>query len=65
INLARTQSAKMHELKAVTALGELLMAQGQAAQAREQLAPLLQWFSAAPNVPDIARARALLASVAT
>ncbi len=51
----------MHELKAVTALSELFLEQGHATQAREQLAPLLQWFSAAPNVPDIARARALLA----
>jgi TOMM system kinase/cyclase fusion protein len=63
IDIAREQSAKILELKAVSSLSELLVERGQAAQARDLLAPLVQGFSNAPNVPDIARARALLARI--
>jgi TOMM system kinase/cyclase fusion protein len=61
VDIARQLSARMHELKAVSALCELLVEQGQATQARELLAPVVQGFSTALDVPDIARARALLA----
>jgi len=60
IGVARAQSARMLELKAASALGELLLAQGQPARARDELEPVLQWFKNAPGIPDIAHARALL-----
>jgi TOMM system kinase/cyclase fusion protein len=65
LELARQQSARMLELKATNALCELLVEQGQAAKAREQLAPLLQWFSESLDIPDIAHARALLEKART
>jgi TOMM system kinase/cyclase fusion protein len=60
IELARTQTAKMLEMKATVGLCELLRERGQKAEIRQHLAPLLQWFTEGLDMPDIVRARALL-----
>jgi TOMM system kinase/cyclase fusion protein len=60
LDVARAQSAKMLELKAAIALGELLVAQGQSARVKEDLAPLVQWFEDSGDIPDIVQARAIL-----
>ncbi len=63
IDVARKQGAKMLELKAAISLSELLKEQGQGAEARQYLAPLLQWFTEGLDMPDILRARALVAEL--
>ena len=58
--LARERSAKMLELRAALPLCRLQLRRGQAAQARELLAPLYARFTEGFDEPDLVRARALL-----
>jgi len=61
IDVARTQTARMMELKATISLYELLQERGQVGAAvRQQLSSLLQDFTEGLDMPDILRARALL-----
>jgi len=60
VDVARTQAARMWELKALVALCELLQEQGEATEARRQLSSLLQWFTEGLDMPAILRARELL-----
>jgi TOMM system kinase/cyclase fusion protein len=64
MDVARQQAAKMLELKAANALCELWQERGQAAQARELLTPLLEWFTEGLQTPHVSHARTLLGQLA-
>jgi predicted ATPase len=63
ISIAREQSAKLFELRAVTSLARLQSDRGASEVAAELLRPLLAWFSGGPEIPDVREARALLADL--
>ena len=60
IEIARTQSARMWELRATTSLARLLDEQGKRAEARDLLAPLYGWFTEGFDTADLKDAKALL-----
>jgi TOMM system kinase/cyclase fusion protein len=60
IATAQSQGAKMLELKAVTALGELLRERGRLSEAREMLAPLAKGITEGLGTPELVRAKGLL-----
>ena len=60
IEIARTQSARMWELRATTSLARLLDEQGKRAEARELLAQLYGWFTEGFDTADLKDAKALL-----
>jgi class 3 adenylate cyclase/predicted ATPase len=57
---ARTQSAKLWELRASCSLAHLWSDQGKRAEARELLAPIYGWFTEGFDMPDLKEAKALL-----
>ncbi len=64
LTVAREQSAKAWELRAVTSLCRLYQATGQATQsaaARAQLTEVYAWFTEGFDTPDLQKAAALLA----
>jgi predicted ATPase len=63
ISIAREQSARLFELRAVTSLARLQSDRGASEVAAELLRPLLAWFSGGPEIPDVREARALLADL--
>jgi tetratricopeptide (TPR) repeat protein len=63
IETAQRYGARLAELRATAALCRLLREQGRGAQARPRLAALLDWFAEAPDIPDLAAARELLAAL--
>lgn len=58
--VARAQQALAWELRCSTSLARLLMAQGQARQARSLLQPVLDRFVEGHQLPDLLQAQALL-----
>jgi DNA-binding winged helix-turn-helix (wHTH) protein/class 3 adenylate cyclase/tetratricopeptide (TPR) repeat protein len=60
ITLARYQSAKSFEIRAVMSLGHLLQQQGKPAAARQMLAEIYNWFTEGFDTPDLRDAKALL-----
>lgn len=64
LDMARTQGAKLWELRIATDLASLLRAQGEHAAAHGDLAPVCSWFPADLVLPDLMAARAMLASLA-
>ncbi|HME25821.1 MAG TPA: AAA family ATPase [Acetobacteraceae bacterium] len=60
IDIARSQSAKLFELRAATSLARLWSDQGRRATARELLRPIYGWFSQGADTPDVREARSLL-----
>ena len=67
ITVAREQTARSWELRAVLSLCQLRQAEGTPAQfeaARQQLAELLAWFSEGWDTPDLQAAAALVAETA-
>ncbi len=60
IEIARRQSAKSLELRAVTSLSRLLQKQGKKAEARQILAEVYGWFTEGFDTPDLKEAKALL-----
>jgi tetratricopeptide (TPR) repeat protein len=60
LSIARKQGAKMLELKALTALGELLREQGRAAEVHELLSSQVQGFTEGLEAPELVQARELL-----
>jgi class 3 adenylate cyclase/predicted ATPase len=60
IDLARQQSAKSLELRAVTSLSRLLRSQGNCDEARQMLAEIYGWFTEGFDTADLKEAKALL-----
>ena len=60
IEVARRQSAKSLELRAVMSLARLWQQQGKATEARELLAPVYDWFTEGFDTADLKDARILL-----
>jgi class 3 adenylate cyclase/DNA-binding winged helix-turn-helix (wHTH) protein/tetratricopeptide (TPR) repeat protein len=63
ISLARHQSAKSLELRAVMSLSHLWQRQGKQAAARQMLAESYSWFTEGFDTPDLQEAQALLAAL--
>ena len=64
IAIAKEQSARSPVLLASLALAKLLQSTGRTVEAHAVLAPALEGFSPTPEMPQIAEAQALLASLA-
>jgi class 3 adenylate cyclase/predicted ATPase len=60
IAIARTQRARMWELRAATSLARLWQDQGKNAEARDLLAPVYDWFAEGFDTADLRDAQALL-----
>jgi predicted ATPase len=60
IEIARTQSARMWELRATTSLARLLDEQGRRDEARTMLAEIHGWFTEGFDTADLKDAKALL-----
>jgi TOMM system kinase/cyclase fusion protein len=63
IEIARTQGARMLELKVLIDLAELLKERGRLAEVRQRLALFVQSFAEGTDMPDIIRARALIGAL--
>jgi hypothetical protein len=64
LDKARQQNAKLWELRAATSLASVWLEQGDQEAAREDLAPVLAWFTEGLDAPDLVAARALLGRAA-
>jgi predicted ATPase len=64
IDVARSQSAKLFELRAATSLARLWAVQGKRAEARDLLAPIHAWFTEGFDAADIGEATSLLDALA-
>ena len=64
IGVAREQGARSFGLRAALSLAELYQASGRPADAYAALAPALEGFSPTPEMPEIAEAQALVATLA-
>ena len=64
IAVAKEQGARSYELLASLLLAKLYNSTGRPAEARAVLAPALEGFSPTPEMPEIAAAHALLATLA-
>ena len=60
IDIARSQSAKMWELRAATRLARLWHSQGKTSEARDLLDPVHGWFTEGFDTADLMEAKALL-----
>ena len=60
IDIARRQSARSLELRAVTSLSRLWQKQGKAEEARQMLAEVYGWFTEGFDTADLKEAKALL-----
>lgn len=59
-NVAREQEAKSWELRAVMDLGRLWLSQGKAAEARQRISEVYNWFTEGHDTADLKAARSLL-----
>ena len=64
VEIARSQSAKSHELRATTSLARLWQSQGKETEAHELLAPVYNWFTEGFDTPDLKHAKALFDELA-
>jgi predicted ATPase/DNA-binding winged helix-turn-helix (wHTH) protein len=64
IKVARLQSAKSLELRAVVSLSRLWQQQGKKAESRQMLAEIYGWFTEGFETKDLQEAKALLAELA-
>jgi predicted ATPase len=64
ITVARSQSAKLLELRASTSLARLWRDQGKRGEARNLLSPIYDWFTEGFDAPDLRDAKALLDELA-
>jgi predicted ATPase len=64
IEVARHQSAKSLELRAVMSLARLWQQQGKKNEARQMLAEIYDWFTEGFDTKDLQEATALLAELA-
>jgi class 3 adenylate cyclase/tetratricopeptide (TPR) repeat protein len=63
IEVARSQKAKMPELRAALALTRVLRGQSRMTEARSLLQPLDEWFQEGRELPELREARALVESL--
>jgi predicted ATPase len=63
IAVAQQQEARMLELRVSVSFGRLLQQLGRHTQAREMIAPILEWFTEGFDARDLVEARALLAEL--
>ncbi len=63
IDIARQQSAKSLELRAVMSLSRLWQQQGKKEEARQMLAEIYGWFTEGFDTKDLQEAKALLEGV--
>jgi predicted ATPase len=61
--VARSQEARLPELRAAASLARLWQLQNRRAEARQMLAEIYDWFSEGFDTPDLQDARALLAQL--
>jgi hypothetical protein len=64
LEVARSQSAKLLELRVSTRLARLWRDQGRRAEARDLLGPIYNWFTEGFDAPDLKDARTLLDALA-
>jgi predicted ATPase len=64
LEVARTQSAKLAELRAATSLARLWKPQARREEARDLLAPIYNWFTEGFDTRDLKEAKALLDELA-
>lgn len=64
VQVARSQGAKILELRASTSLAASLLAQGKRTEARQAVAPVYGWFSEGFDTRDLREAKALLERLA-
>jgi predicted ATPase len=60
ISVARSQTAKLYEVRAVISLARLWRDQGKRTEARDLLAPIYGWFTEGFDTPLLQDAKALL-----
>jgi tetratricopeptide (TPR) repeat protein len=60
LEIARSQDAKLWEIRGATSLGRLWRDQGKRHEARNLLAPVYGWFTEGFDTPDLVDAKALL-----
>jgi class 3 adenylate cyclase len=60
IEIAKSQSAKLWELRAATSLARLWIEQARQSEAQDLLAPIYAWFTEGFEMEDLKEARALL-----
>ncbi|MFN8473282.1 MAG: AAA family ATPase [Anaerolineae bacterium] len=63
LEIARSQEAKSIELRAATSLAQSWLAQGRAAEARQVLVPVYEWFTEGFDTPDLRAAQAVIAQL--
>ena len=63
LDVARNRRARSFELRAATALAQLLQATGRAPEGRDLLAPVYEWFTEGHGTADLKAANALLAGM--
>jgi predicted ATPase len=64
LEIARTQQAKLLELRATTSLAHLWQQQGKRQEAHDLLAPVYGWFTEGFDTADLQDAKALLEALA-
>jgi predicted ATPase len=62
--IACQQEAKLWELHVAASLARLRRDQGRAAEARDLLAPVYEWFTEGLDTPDLKEAKVLLDELA-
>jgi predicted ATPase len=65
VSVAQQQQSRTLELRAKTSLGRLWLSQERNREARELLAPIIDWFTEGRNTADMREAEAVLAGVAS
>ena len=63
IAVAQQQEARMLELRVSVSFGRFLQQLGRHMEAREMIAPILEWFTEGFDAGDLVEARALLAEL--
>jgi predicted ATPase len=64
MEIARSQQARLFELRAATGLARIWRDQGKRNEARELLAPVYSWFTEGFDTLDLTEAKALLGELA-
>jgi hypothetical protein len=62
VSVAREQNAKLLELRAALSLADHQRSIGEPCTARNRIASLCDWFPPASDLPDVLRARELVAT---